>query len=75
LNSMRVASWNLCHQTRERPLNPIFHLAVRALVPDVLVLNEYVDGRAPLATPRDFSELSGPCLPWRDFAGTEQFGD
>ena len=41
---MRVLSWNLGHQTHERPLTPVFHRAIRAPGPDVLVLNEYVDG-------------------------------
>jgi hypothetical protein len=42
---MRVLSWNLGHQTHERPLKPVFRRAVRLVAPDVLVLNEYVDGR------------------------------
>lgn len=41
---MRIVSWNLGHQTRERPLKDVFHPAIRALEPDILVLNEYVDG-------------------------------
>jgi exonuclease III len=41
---MRIVSWNLGHQTHERPLKAVFFPAIRALRPDVLVLNEYVDG-------------------------------
>jgi exonuclease III len=41
---MRIVSWNLGHQTQERPLKAVFFPAIRALCPDVLILNEYVDG-------------------------------
>jgi exonuclease III len=41
---MRIVSWNLGHQTRERELKTVFGPAIRALSPDTLILNEYVDG-------------------------------
>ncbi|MCB4362711.1 endonuclease/exonuclease/phosphatase family protein [Hydrogenophaga taeniospiralis] len=41
---MRVLSWNLGHQTREALIRVGFTPALRALAPDVLVLNEFVDG-------------------------------
>ena len=49
--SIRIASWNLGHQTRLADIHPRFLEAVRALNPDVLLLNEYVHddtARAPL---------------------------
>ena len=42
----RIVSWNLGHQTHERPIPPEFLDAIRALSPDVLVLNEYVHGES-----------------------------
>ena len=47
---MRIIAWNLGHQTQERAIKPVFDRTVDALRPDVLVLNEYVDGasRTPL---------------------------
>lgn len=41
---MRVVSWNLRHQTREAPIRSGLAPALAALAPDVLVLNEFVDG-------------------------------
>ena len=41
---MRIGSWNLGHQTQERRLPAAFVDTVKALLPDVLVLNEYVHG-------------------------------
>lgn len=41
---MRIVSWNLGHQTQERRLKPRLQEALALLVPDVLVLNEYVHG-------------------------------
>ena len=41
---MRIVSWNLAHQTHERPIHRNFLEAVKLLSPDVLVLNEYVHG-------------------------------
>ncbi len=43
---MRIISWNLAHQTQERPIHPQFLEAVKLLSPDVLVLNEYVHGKS-----------------------------
>lgn len=41
---MRIVAWNLGHQTLERPLKAVLQPAIAALQPDVLVLNEFVDG-------------------------------
>ena len=35
---MRIVSWNLAHQTHERPIHRDFLEAVKLLSPDVLVL-------------------------------------
>lgn len=43
---IRIVSWNLGHQTHERPIPVGFLDAVKALSPDVLVLNEYVHGES-----------------------------
>ena len=40
--TMRIVSWNVGHQTRVAPIHPRLLDAVRALAPDVLLLNEYV---------------------------------
>jgi hypothetical protein len=45
-SAVRIKSWNLGHQTQEREIKPLFDPAIDALRPDVLVLNEYVDGRS-----------------------------
>jgi hypothetical protein len=39
---VRIASWNLGHQTRLAPMHPRFLDAIRLLQADVLILNEYV---------------------------------
>jgi endonuclease/exonuclease/phosphatase family metal-dependent hydrolase len=39
---LRIVSWNLGHQTRLVAIPPRFLDAVRAMAPDVLLLNEYV---------------------------------
>ena len=44
---MRIVSWNLGHQTRALKLPATFVDAVKALEPDVLVLNEYVHSESP----------------------------
>lgn len=41
---MRILAWNVGHQTHERPMKPVFSHVIQSLAPDVLVLNEYVDG-------------------------------
>ena len=41
---MKILSWNLGHQTREKPLAVGLIDAIEWLNPDVLVLNEFVDG-------------------------------
>lgn len=41
-SAIRIVSWNLGHQTRLAEIHPRFFDAIRALAPDVLVLNEYV---------------------------------
>lgn len=41
---MKIISWNLGHQTREKPLAAGLIDAIECLNPDVLVLNEFVDG-------------------------------
>jgi exonuclease III len=41
---MRIVSWNLAHQTYNRPLRDGFLPAIAQLRPDVLLLNEYVHG-------------------------------
>ena len=41
---MRIVAWNLGHQTLERPIKAVLQPAIAALQPDVLVLNEFVDG-------------------------------
>lgn len=53
---MRIVSWNLGHQTRERRLKPVFLPSVCALKPDVLVLNEYVDGPSRVGMRAAFRE-------------------
>ena len=50
-SSTRIVSWNLGHQTHLADIHPRFLDAVRALAPDILVLNEYGHDeteRAPL---------------------------
>jgi hypothetical protein len=41
---MRIVSWNLGHQTREAPISDSLGEVLLALRPDVVVLNEFVDG-------------------------------
>ena len=55
---MRLIAWNLGHQTQERRINAGFDEVISKLAPDVLTLNEYVDGstRKPL---RDHLERLG----------------
>lgn len=55
---MRILAWNLGHQTRERRLKPAFLPTIEALSPDVIVLNEYVDG-ASRAQMKDALRLTG----------------
>lgn len=45
---MRILSWNLGHQTRERPIPSALVTVVKALKADVLVLNEYVHAESRL---------------------------
>ena len=49
---IRIVSWNLGHQTHEWPIPLGFIDTVKALLPDVLVLNEYVPAE----------EVFVPCL-------------
>lgn len=44
LSMTRILSWNLNHRARPKPIPPGVVEAIRALRPDVLVLNEYVEG-------------------------------
>lgn len=41
---MRIVSWNVAHQTKRRRIPEGMLPAIAALAPDVLALNEYVDG-------------------------------
>jgi len=59
---MRIVSWNLGHQTVERPLKAAFGRAVHALAPDTLVLNEYVDGPSRVAMKEDLARHGLACL-------------
>jgi len=44
--SIRIAAWNLGHQTSDNaPIHPQLLAAVQEIAPDVLVLNEFVDVR------------------------------
>lgn len=43
-SKLKILSWNLGHQTREKPLAAGLLDAIKQLGPDVLVLNEFVDG-------------------------------
>jgi hypothetical protein len=42
--SVRILAWNLGHQTREAPIPGALTFALGEIAPDVLVLNEFVDG-------------------------------
>ncbi len=57
---MKIVSWNLGHQTREDPIPAALVTSVEALAPDMLVLNEFVDGptRGPLIAALDRVGLS-----------------
>jgi len=46
LDFVRIAAWNLNHRAREKPISPKVAKAVQEIAPDVLVLNEYVDGQS-----------------------------
>ena len=41
---MRIVAWNINHRTREIKIPEQFAEAIAALVPDVIVLTEYVHG-------------------------------
>jgi endonuclease/exonuclease/phosphatase family metal-dependent hydrolase len=41
---MRLATWNINHRTREKPIPPLMAEAIASLAPDVIVLTEYVPG-------------------------------
>src|SRR3954471_21696678 len=57
---MRIVSWNVAHQTRERPMPSQFGDAVKSLNPDVLILNEYVHGSARDTLSAELSRCSLP---------------
>lgn len=54
---LRILSWNLGHQTRERPIKAPFLDAIETLRPDVVVLNEFVDGATRATLKADLSVL------------------
>ncbi len=41
---VRLVAWNMGHQTKECPINELFHSVVKQLSPEILTLNEYVHG-------------------------------
>ena len=57
---MKIVSWNLGHQTREAQIPAALVTSVEALAPDMLVLNEFVDGtsRGPLIAALDHLDAS-----------------
>ena len=57
MNMPTIISWNLGHQTREREIASGLVLAVRALDPDALVLNEYVHGASRSTLLRELAGL------------------
>ena len=54
---MRIVAWNLGHQTLERKIPATFIEAVKSLVPDILILNEYVHGVSRKGLVADLAEL------------------
>ena len=54
---MRIVSWNLAHQTREDPIPAALIPALSALRPDLLILNEFVDGPSRDALRSDLKAL------------------
>jgi hypothetical protein len=56
-DNVRLVAWNMGHQTRECPINELFHRVVKHLNPEILTLNEYVHGSSREALVNALSAL------------------
>ena len=52
---MRIVAWNLNHRIREKPIPLEALRGIQSLAPDILVLNEFVDGKSRLPFKADLS--------------------